>query len=458
MPKIHPKPDFARELAARLSEEERNLLRHALDCPACRDLFLTLLAGEAPQEHALARVLAWPCAARESDPEREYATAIDGVLDRCHPRLAAIAREQAAAPGLVAELLRHPPERRRVLLAHRSRYANLSVADQLVKASRQQSYAAPRAGEELAELALELVERLDGEDLGPRLLADAKARCHLAMAGARRVASDLRGADEAIARAEDLLREGTRDRLERARLFTYKASLRRAQRRLPEAASLLDRAIAIYRRAGESHLAGEAILTRAVTEKEAGSPEGAIELLREASRLIDPAVDPRLTLCVCHNLIDWLTDAGRILEAQGLMARSAEVYRAFPDAPTRLRRLWVQGKIARGLGRLAEAAQLFGQVREGWIALEIGYDAALAALDLAGVAAQLGRTEEVKRLAGEMLPIFRSRDVHREAVAALIVFQRAAASEQATQELVEQLSAYLRRAANAPGLPFEPPR
>ena len=57
-----------------------------------------------------------------------------------------------------------------------------------------------------------------------------------------------------------------------------------------------------------------------------------------------------------------------------------------------------------------------------------------------------------------MLPIFRSRDVHREAIAALIVFQRAAASEQATQALVEELAAYLRRAAHQPGLPFEPPR
>jgi tetratricopeptide (TPR) repeat protein len=457
MPKIHPKPDVARDFAARLSEEERKLLRHAVGCPDCRDHFLALLAAEEGGSD-LARVLTWRCAAPEGDPEHQYAAAIDGVLARCHPRLAAIAREQAAAPDLVASLLRHPPERRRVLVANRGCFVNLSVADQLVKASREQGYADPRAGEELAELALDIVERLDPAALGSLLLADARARCFVAMANARRIASDLRGADEAFARAEELLRAGSRDRLERARLLTYKAGLRRAQRRFGEAASLLDRAVAIYRRAGETHLAGEAILARAVAEKEAGFPERAIELLREANRLINPAVDPRLTLCVCHNLIDWLTEAGRCLEAQGLMARSAEIYRRFGDAPTRLRKLWVQGKIARGLGRLAEAAELFGRVREGFIELEIGYDAALAALDLAGVEARLGRTDEVKRLAGEMLPIFRSRDIHREAIAALIVFQRAAAAEQATQALVEELSAYLRRAANQPGLPFEPPR
>jgi len=470
MPKIHPKPDSTRDLASRLSEEERQLLRHAVSCPECRDHLLALLAEAEEGDGSLARVLAWRSAAHQDhadhaghgahagNTERDYAAAIDGVLARCQSRLAAIAREQAAAPGRVAELLRHPPERRRVLLANRGCFVNLSVADQLLRASREQGYAEPRAGEELAELALSIVERLDPADLGPHLLADARARCFLAMANARRIASDLRGADEALARAEELLRAGTRDSLERARLLYYKASLRRAQRRFGEAAGLLDRAVGIYRRAGETHLAGEAILARAVAEKEAGFPERAIELLREASRLIDRAVDPRLTLCICHNLIDWLTEAGRCLEAQGLMARSGEVYRRFADAPTRLRRLWVQGKIARGLGQLADAAALFDRVREGFVELGIGYDAALAALDLAGVDTQLGRTEEVKRLASEMLPIFRSRDVHREAIAALIVFQRAAASEQATQGLVEELSAYLRRAAKEPGLPFEPPR
>jgi len=52
-----------------------------------------------------------------------------------------------------------------------------------------------------------------------------------------------------------------------------------------------------------------------VAEKEAGFRRGD----RAAARgepLIDPAADPRLTLCVCHNLIDWLTEAGRCLEAK----------------------------------------------------------------------------------------------------------------------------------------------
>ena len=455
MPTIHPRLDLARELATRMSKEERKLLRHAVDCPACRELLGDVL-GAGKDAATPGRVLVWPGGGGSREPD--YSEAIDGVLARTQGRLAGILREQAEAPARVAEILRHPPARRGVLVRHCERFWSLAVADQLLRASRDRAYGSPEDGEGIARLAGEVLERLEIEKVGALLLADARARCQLAIGNARRIASDLWGAEEAFVFAEQHLRLGTRDRLERARLNQYRASLRLAQRRFDEAASLLDRAIAVYRRAGETPWVGEAMVARAFVEKEIGFPGRAIELLREASRLIEPAADPRLALCAHHNLIDWLTDAGRALEAQGLMAKSGDIYRRFDDAPTGLRRLWVQGKIARGLGQLEEAARLFARVREGWIELGIGYEAAVAALDLAGVAAQLGRTAEVKRLAGEMLPIFRSRDIHREAIAALIMFQGAADDERATVSLFEALAAYLRQSASQPGLPFEPPR
>jgi tetratricopeptide (TPR) repeat protein len=457
MPTIHPRPDLARELATRMSADERKLLRHAVECPACRELFIDVLET-GKTKGTLARVLVWPGASRERSRACDYTEAIDSVFARTQGRLAGILREQAEAPARVAEILRHPPVRRGVLVCNSERFWSLAVVDQLLRASREEAYGSPEAGEEIALLAMEVLRRLEAEEVGALLLADARARTELAIGNARRIASDLGGAEEAFVRAEGHLRLGTRDRLERARLNQYRASLRLAQRRFREAASLLDRAVAIYRRAGELQLAGEAIVARAFVEKEIGFPAKAIDLLREASRMIEPAFDPRLTLCIHHNLIDWLTDAGRSLEAQGLMARSGDVYRRFDDAPTRLRRLWVQGKIARGLGQLEDAARLFASVREGWIELGVGYEAAMAALDLAGISAQLGRAAEVKRLAEEMLPIFRSRDIQREAIAALILFQSAATDEQATQSLLEVLSTYLRQSAHPPGLPFEPRR
>jgi hypothetical protein len=43
------------------------------------------------------------------------------------------------------------------------------------------------------------------------------------------------------------------------------------------------------------------------------------------------------------------------------------------------------------------------------------------------------------------MPIFESRDVHREAIVTLLMFQRACEEERLTVELVQQFAAYLRR-------------
>ena len=62
----------------------------------------------------------------------------------------------------------------------------------------------------------------------------------------------------------------------------------------------------------------------------------------------------------------------------------------------------------------------------------MGYDAALVSLDLARLYAQEGCVEDLKRLAAELMPVFESRDVHREALVALLMFQKACEEERLT--------------------------
>ena len=94
-------------------------------------------------------------------------------------------------------------------------------------------------------------------------------------------------------------------------------------------------------------------------------------------------------------------------------------------------------------------------VRDEFVAEGIGYDAALASLDLAKIYLGQGRTAETRQLAAEMHSIFISREIHREALVALVFFQRAAEQERATVQLVEEVTSYLRRAQSNPGLRFE---
>jgi hypothetical protein len=65
----------------------------------------------------------------------------------------------------------------------------------------------------------------------------------------------------------------------------------------------------------------------------------------------------------------------------------------------------------------------------------------MAVLDL-----EDGRTAEVKELASEIAEVFAAQQVHREALAALLTLQRAAAVEAATVSLVREVAAVLERA------------
>ncbi|HET9225100.1 MAG TPA: hypothetical protein VFR31_00415, partial [Thermoanaerobaculia bacterium] len=78
-------------------------------------------------------------------------------------------------------------------------------------------------------------------------------------------------------------------------------------------------------------------------------------------------------------------------------------------------------------------------------------------LELASLYAEQGRTEDLKRLAKEMLPIFSSLQIHREALAALAFLRQAIETEKASLEMVTSVAAYLRRARHNPELRFELP-
>jgi hypothetical protein len=110
----------------------------------------------------------------------------------------------------------------------------------------------------------------------------------------------------------------------------------------------------------------------------------------------------------------------------------------------------VEGRISfgtRGGDQAAEAA--LRQVQKEFFDLRMGYDAALVSLDLAALYAREGRTAEQKALAVEIMPVFESREVNREAMAALLMFQHAAQEERLTADLARQLAAFLKRERRA---------
>jgi len=368
----------------------------------------------------------------------------------------ALSRRQA--PALWAKLEPHAAPRRRALVEDVPRFHSWGLAELLCDRSRETAVADPAEAVELAELALSVAEwversRAFHEEWSRDLLAYAWAH----LGNARRVLSELRSAQEAFDRARDFLEAGSGGCLPYSPMIhSLWASLACDQRRFREALALLDLVETAHRDKDELHLVGCALVKRAKVLGEKGDLEAAIDALEQAAEMIDEEQEPRLGLCVRHNLRCRLTAVGRLSAACELLPEVQRRSKKLGSPLDLMRLRWAEGRIAFGLGDLAAAEAAFGEVRREFASRGIGYDAALVSLDLALILAREGRDAELRQLSQEMIAIFRSRDIHREALAALALFQQAVCSERITLELVERLADYLQRARNYPPLRFEP--
>jgi tetratricopeptide (TPR) repeat protein len=154
-------------------------------------------------------------------------------------------------------------------------------------------------------------------------------------------------------------------------------------------------------------------------------------------------------LSAWHNLIGYLNEVGRHDEALQALTETRGLYLQLGERTPLVRLRWLEGKILRDLGRGDEAETAFREVRDELIGLGLGLDAALVSLDLAMILLERGDTGELKRLAAEMIPVFESRDDHRKALAAFLLFQKAAEAEQVTLGLLQEVAAALERTRRA---------
>ena len=254
--------------------------------------------------------------------------------------------------------------------------------------------------------------------------------------------------------ASGLWREIEPHPLDEALLLELKAPLRRVQGRYDEALELLAEAIAIYREVNEPHLQGRALMVKGLVLRYQGNLEGAADCFRTSLFLLDGLRDPRLLVTAQYNLIGCLEAAGHGAEAATLIPEARALMEQAGTRSDLIRLRWTEGRVSVLLGRLAEAEAALLEVRESFVADARAFDAAQVSLDLAALYLRQGRSEETRLLAAELIPIFQSRDIYREALAAVIVFQQAAAMEQLTASLVEEIAAYLERARGNPELRF----
>jgi tetratricopeptide (TPR) repeat protein len=204
----------------------------------------------------------------------------------------------------------------------------------------------------------------------------------------------------------------------------------------------------------DNHLAGRALIKKAIVLIEMGCSEQAIGVLQESEALVDARRDPRLYLCLRHNLLCCFANIEEHEAALALLPEVTALCREIGNPIDLLRLRWVEGRIAAALGRTEEAMSLFQELRQEFAERDLAYDAALVTLDLTALYARLGAMAEVKALSLEMSRIFQAQDVPREALAALLFFQKAAERELASATLAHEIGAFLEKLRTDPGLRF----
>lgn len=444
---------------------QRPLPACALD-PASRERFRSGSASSS-ERRAILRHLAAGCAECAAAlrpaisilrPQEPSPLPVSRILRNLAETQRLLQDERAEAAELWADFRRHPVPRQWTLLRNSRRFSLAAFAEILVDASYEAIYDDPRRSQDLAEMALHVVDAVESGGAsahGAAALHDLRGRTLSRLANSLRANSDLLAAEQTIHRAGEELALGSGEPLAEAELLYFTASIHRARRRFDAARSSVRRSIRIYREICDAHLEGRSLLNLAVIDELDGDLPAAIASIEQAIPKIDESRDRHLALGARHNLLWCLTAAGRAEEASRALADLRPRYEAVGDRMSLVLLRWMEGRIALQLGRPEAAEAALRESHEAFLERGIPYEAAIIAFDLAGLFARQGRLGELKALASELVRVFRDLGVAREAHAALLLFERAAQAEAVTVTLAAKLARWFENARRGPAGAFD---
>lgn len=441
----HPTPAELEGLVYnRISPERvRSVIAHLLGCRTCRAAISPFLAG----------LFGMPGTPPEPKLTAEQEAAYDDALDRA---LGFVFRDPRASEGA------KPPERREALrlLAEQGVPVpepadDATLVEALLERSWALRYESPAQMVRLARMASRLAATLPAGRPGARRVADLRFRALTELGNACRVADDLETAKEVLDEAVTYtLEEGTDERLT-ARYFDVLASLYGARRCFEMAGSALAIAHSTYRRLGDEHLAGRALISLGIyTGYEGNAPE-AIRLIGQGLASVDEERDPDLVVLALHNQARLLVDCRRYRDARRVLWDLERREIPMRGRVNELKVRWLEAQISSGLEDLDHAERTLLAVKDGFSAACLPYKAALAGLELGAVRLRQGRPGDSERAVLEAIDVFVRLRIRREAMAAVLLLKKACETRVATVALIESVAGFLRCSEDDPGLRFE---
>jgi tetratricopeptide (TPR) repeat protein len=370
-------------------------------------------------------------------------------------RLAAVpgAADREAAAGLWLRLEPRNSRQRLAVVEELPEYRSWALCELVCAKSIEMAPSSPAQALELAELALRIADLCSGEEW---LRRRTRGYAWFHIANARRATNDLAASVAGLDAAAELWE------IDAPRVpglfnvtlpYWIEATIRKTQRRFPEARKRIEEALA----ADSGELRGKLLLTKAQILQSLGDVESSTEVLREAISHVEEQREPRTALGVrCQFLLN-LCLQDRAVEAALHLHEAQALAKHLGQEVDSVRVAALGALIAAGLGKAEEAEQAFNEARRRFADFEppLVFDYSLVSLDLGLLLLEQGRNTEVRALAEEMAWIFTSQGVQREALAAIKLFCDAAQRETATVELARSVIRFLHQSQHDPELKFE---
>jgi tetratricopeptide (TPR) repeat protein len=418
-------------------------VRGTLSCPERRRVMAHLLRRCPDCQEALARYAGYAGIGVGAVDHRQRDEGYDASIARAFERARHVVEAQVVASGILETFLVDERPGAILSLQEAARLRGVHRVATLLDVSRSQRHADPARMLQGARLACSTAAKMTAELYSGKLAADFRALTWAELGNAYRIADDLWRSSRAMDCAIYWCRRGSRQPLLQAYVSDLVASLLSHQRRFAEGRQLLSKVYEIYQDAGLQHLAGRTLVKAGQLAGYAGSPGEALRLMSRGLALLDQGRQPRMAAQTLQSMLWFLVDLGHFRSARRRLWHSRWLLVENAHRLDLLRLRWLEGRIYAGLGDLARAETAFQETRAGFAETRQFYPAALAGLDLAALWARQGRVREIYDLAGELITSFRTLRIAREAVATLVLLQRACAVGDQVEAFIESAATLL---------------
>lgn len=297
-------------------------------------------------------------------------------------------------------------ESRLLIVRNDRRFQIWGLFDHILGKIRPTSRKDPFGAVDLAHLAVTITQLLVEEDYGSERLHDFRGAAYNLLGFAMRNAGDFVGAKSAFEGARTELQQGTGDPIEAAMLAVHSGSLLFDLGEFAGALRLLNDAIRLFRRAGDSHGMGLTFVKQAMILAHTATPEKGLLLAEKGLSLLDLGGQPRGELAA-HDARAWCYNAlGDHEEALRIVSTHEYLYKYFDDEPAiQGKHEWLLGRIQAGRRELGKSLRHLNTAYQVFLGAFLYFDAVLVDLNRIEVLLYLRQGAEAMSIANRLAPL-----------------------------------------------------